>query len=143
MNRVRLNSNTRKGRNIRRIISYLLIVAIFVTSLSLDAFSRKTEAAGGYVTLYLKDDTATQWIGNDNAVIELVDNTYGHDRYIMTKVNSTTWSCKVPPSIYNVTFNRLSPDKSTQWNSWSAGGRDGHCTYHATVPEHGWNRSNR
>ncbi len=46
MNRVRLNSNTRKGRNIRRIISYLLIVAIFVTSLSLDAFSRKTEAAG-------------------------------------------------------------------------------------------------
>jgi len=125
MNRVRLNSNTRKGRNIRRIISYLLIVAIFVTSLSLDAFSRKTEAAGGYVTLYLKDDTATQWIGNDNAVIELVDNTYGHDRYIMTKVNSTTWSCKVPASIYNVTFNRLSPDKSTQWNSWSAGGRDG------------------
>ena len=138
MNRVRLNSNTRKGRNIRRIISYLLIVAIFVTSLSLDAFSRKTEAAGGYVTLYLKDDTATQWIGNDNAVIELVDNTYGHDRYIMTKVNSTTWSCKVPASIYNVTFNRLSPDKSTQWNSWSAGGRDGHCTYHATVPEHGY-----
>ena len=69
MNRVRLNSNTRKGRNIRRSISYLLIVAIFVTSLSLDAFSRKTEAAGGYVTLYLKDDTATQWIGNDNAVI--------------------------------------------------------------------------
>lgn len=138
MNRVRLNSNTRKGRNIRRIISYLLIVAILVTSLSLDAFSRKTEAAGGYVTLYLKDDTATQWIGNDNAVIELVDNTYGHDRYIMTKVNSTTWSCKVPASIYNVTFNRLSPDKSTQWNSWSAGGRDGHCTYHATVPEHGY-----
>ena len=92
----------------------------------------------GYVTLYLKDDTAAQWIGNDNAVIELVDNTYGHDRYIMTKVNPVTWSCKVPASIYNVTFNRLRPDKSTQWNSWSAGGRDGHSTYHATVPEHGY-----
>lgn len=30
----------------------------------------------------------------------------------------------VPDTMYNVTFNRLSPDCSTQWNSWSAGGRD-------------------
>ena len=138
MDRILLSSNTRKGRNIRRIISYLLIAAIFATSLSLETFSKKTEASEGYVTLYLKDDTAEHWIGNDNAVIQLVDNTYGHDRYIMKKVNSTTWSCKVPASTYNVTFNRLSPDKSTQWNSWSAGGREGHSTYHAIVPEHGY-----
>ena len=138
MNTVLLNSNTKKGRTIRRILSYLLVVAILATSLSLEAFSKKAEASGGYVTLYLKDDTEQHWLGNNNAVMELVDNTYGHDRYIMTKVNSTTWSCKVPASTYNVTFNRLSPDKSTQWNSWSAGGRDGHSTYHATVPEHGY-----
>lgn len=30
----------------------------------------------------------------------------------------------VPDTTHNVTFNRLSPDCSTQWNSWSAGGRD-------------------
>lgn len=138
MNTVLLNSNTKKGRTIRRILSYLLVAAILATSLSLEAFSKKAEASGGYVTLYLKDDTEQHWLGNNNAVMELVDNTYGHDRYIMTKVNSTTWSCKVPASTYNVTFNRLSPDKSTQWNSWSAGGRDGHSTYHATVPEHGY-----
>lgn len=87
MERILLSSDTKKGRNIRRIISFLLIAAIFVTSISLEAFIKKTEASGEYVTLYLKDDTAEHWIGNDNAVIQLVDNTYGHDRYIMTKVN--------------------------------------------------------
>ena len=138
MERVLLSSNTGKGRSIRKIISYLLVVAVLATNLSLEAFSKKAEASGGYVTLYLKDDTTEHWIGNDNAVIELVDNTYGHDHYIMTKVDSTTWSCRVPASTYNVTFNRLSPDRSTQWNSWSAGGRNGCSTYHVTVPEHGY-----
>lgn len=84
------------------------------------------------------DDTDEQWVGNDNAVIELVDNTYGHDHYIMTKINSNTWSAKVPSSTYNVTFNRLSPDQSTQWNSWSAGGRDSHNAYHVLGFEYGY-----
>lgn len=69
-----------------------------------EQFVTKVDAAG-YTTLYLEDNTSEHWIGNDNAVIELVDNTYGHDRYIMTKVNSTTWSARVPISTYNVTFN--------------------------------------
>ncbi len=48
MDKVLLNLNTGKGRIIRRIISCLLVAAIFATSLSFDAFSKKTEAAGGY-----------------------------------------------------------------------------------------------
>jgi len=45
---------------------------------------------------------------------------------------------RVPSTTFNVTFNRLSPDKSTQWNSWSAGGRNTSSTYHAIIHEHGY-----
>ncbi len=100
----------------------------------------------GYTTIYLKDDTKESWIGDNNAVIQLVDNTKGHHYYIMKQEDDNTWSCRVPASAYNITFNRLSPDKKTQWNSWSAGGRGSNrddystwkSTYHATVPEHGY-----
>ena len=122
----------------RRWLSVILTIAIVMTSLGYGPWVRQTEAATSYTTLYLVDDTPEQWLGNDNAVIELVDNTSGHDHYIMTKENSTTWSVRVPSTTYNVTFNRLSPDKSTQWNSWSAGGRDTHSTYHAITHEHGY-----
>ena len=139
-------ANVKKIKVIRKCISILLVIAILFTSIGLEKFTKTAEAAAAYTKIYLKDDTAEHWIGNDNAVIELVDNTYGHDHYIMTKEDSTTWSARVPSSTYNVTFNRLSPDKSTQWNSWSAGGRGSnvndkntwHSTYHATVPEHGY-----
>lgn len=128
----------KKYRMMKRITALILTFVMVCTSIGLENFARKAKAATAYTTLYLQDDTGESWIGNDNAVIELVDNTYGHDRYIMTKVNDNLWSCKVPSYTYNVTFNRLSPDKKTQWNSWSAGGRDNHSTYHATVPEHGY-----
>ncbi|MBQ4521830.1 MAG: hypothetical protein IJA10_02625, partial [Lachnospiraceae bacterium] len=115
----------KKKKRINRIISMILLLTLVFTNLGLENFAVQ---AANYTTLYLVDNTAEQWVGNDNAVIELVDNTYGHDHYIMTKVNSNTWSAKVPSSTYNVTFNRLSPDRTTQWNSWSAGGRDNHNT---------------
>ena len=46
-------------------ISYLLVVVILGTSIGLDAFTKKAEASGGYVTLYLKDETAEHWLGTD------------------------------------------------------------------------------
>ncbi|MDE5781318.1 MAG: hypothetical protein K2I03_07535, partial [Lachnospiraceae bacterium] len=125
-------------RNIRKIISLILTITIIFTSLGLENIRNEVKAATTYTTLYLVDDTPEHWIGNDNAVIEMVDNTYGHDRYIMTRETGNKWSVRVPQTTYNVTFNRLSPDKTTQWNSWSAGGRDSHGTYHAITHEHGY-----
>ena len=127
---------TNKKRKMNRIISMILLFTLVFTNLGLENFA--VQAATTYTTLYLVDNTPEQWVGNDNAVIELVDNTYGHDHYIMTKVNSTTWSARVPSTTYNVTFNRLSPDRTTQWNSWSAGGRDTHNTYHVLGFEYGY-----
>ena len=126
----------KQKRKINRVISMILLLTLAFTSLGLENFA--VQAATTYTTLYLVDNTNEQWVGNDNAVIELVDNTYGHDHYIMTKINSNTWSARVPSSTYNVTFNRLSPDQSTQWNSWSAGGRDTHNAYHVLGLEYGY-----
>lgn len=138
--------NGKKERMMKRMISILLVITLLMTGTGIEGFFVKAQASGGYVTLYLKDDTAEHWLGNDNAVFELVDNTSGHDHYTMTKVDSVTWSCRVPAGTYNVTFNRLSPGDGSQWNSWSAGGRGSnvnnpstwHSTYHATVAEHGY-----
>ena len=127
----------KKYRLYRRILSIALSIAVLFTSLGLEGLARSVEASTTYTTIYLKDDTAQHWIGNDNAVIELVDNTEGHEHYIMHKDDGTTWSGRVPSTTYNVTFNRLSPDKSTQWNSWSAGGRDSNNVYFADGGEYG------
>lgn len=89
------------------------------------------------VTLYFIDNTREKWVKNDNAVMELVDNTHGHDHYIMTKVDNETWSVRVPASAYNITFNRFDSGKKTQWNSWSAGGRDRNNVYYADGSEYG------
>lgn len=89
------------------------------------------------ITIYLIDDTEEQWVSNDNAVIELVDNTNGHDHYIMKKTADAEWSVELPKEARNITFNRLSPDKSSQWNSWSAGGRDSNNAYYVQGHEYG------
>ena len=135
-----------KTKKLKRCLAVVLTIAILFTSLGIEKAATRVQAAAMYTTIYLKDDTAEHWLGNNSAIMEMVDNTSGHDHYIMTKVNSTTWSVRVPVTTFNVTFNRLSPDGSTQWNSWSAGGRGSnrddmstwHSTYHATVPEHGY-----
>lgn len=88
-------------------------------------------------TIYFVDETNERWIANDSAVMELVDNTNGHDHYTMTTKDNKIWSVKVPTSAYNVTFNRYNKDKSVLWNSWSAGGRDGKVTYKAEGTSNG------
>lgn len=77
-------------RRLKSVLAIFMAIAVLVTGLGLDKFTSLTEAAVSYTTLYLVDDTPEQWIGNDSAVIEMVDNTTGHDHYTMTRVNSTT-----------------------------------------------------
>jgi hypothetical protein len=68
--------------------------------------------------------------------------TLSNDYSFRPNYDEMTWYTDVPASAYNITFNRLDTGKSTQWNSWSAGGRDKNNTYFATVPEHGhWGES--
>ncbi|MBQ3514043.1 MAG: VWA domain-containing protein [Lachnospiraceae bacterium] len=52
-------------------------------------------------------------------------------------MNAMIWSVNVPENAYNITFNRYSPDKSTKWNSWSAGGRDNNNAYFVDGSEYG------
>ncbi len=137
------------SKKVRRPISVILAFVMFVTSISF-SFPEETayasEVPDAFTTIYFRDDTESGWIGNNNAVIQAVDNTNGHDYYTMKKEDSRTWSLRIRAKAYNFTFNRLSPDKKKQWNSWSAGGRGSNrndystwkSTYHATVPEHGY-----
>lgn len=101
------------------------------------------QAAGDTVTIYFVDGTKEQWIANDSAVIELVDNTHGHDKYIMTTTDNKVWSVEVPATAYNITFNRYNSAQTVIWNSWSAAGRDGRNTYVAMGTSNGdWASAN-
>ena len=120
----------------KRILVGILAVIMILTSVNLSQFV-SAEAATEYVTLYFVDNTAEQWVKNDNAKMKAIDNSNGHDSYWMTQIDDTTWSVKVPESAYNITFNRYSSDKATQWNSWSAGGRDVNNAYYADGSEYG------
>lgn len=99
--------------------------------------SMNASATSGKVRIYFIDNTPEGWIANDSAIIELVDNTNGHDYYMMNKINNKTWSVEVPSSANNITFNRHDNRKSVLWNSWSAGGRNGKVTYTAEGSSHG------
>lgn len=118
----------------KRIISLFLIAAMFIINVNVQIIKAADDDT---VTITFVDKTDEQWIANDNACIELVDNTKGHDKYIMKKVDDVTWQVEVPEAAYNITFNRLSADKSEQWNSWSAGGRDGKVCYYAESHSYG------
>ena len=141
-----LKLNTLK---IKRLVSVILSLSIFITNIGFiyrSDVAFASEVPDGYTTIFFVDNTKESWIGNDNAFIQAVDNTNGHDYYIMKQIDDNTWSLRIKAKAYNFTFNRLSPDKKTQWNSWSAGGRGSNrddystwkSTYHATVPEHGY-----
>ncbi len=132
-----LSESSRRNKG-KRLTAILLCIAIVICNLGLESYTGLAEAAAGYTTIYLVDNTDGHWIGNDNAVMELVDNTYGHDRYIMSTTDRRTWSVRVPKSTYNVTFNRLNSNQTAQWNSWSAGGRDGYNTYYVYGHEYGF-----
>lgn len=152
--------NLFKKRLLKRILAIVLVITTFSTTITIEKAKKAyASAPKGYTTIYFKDDTKESWIGNDGAIIQLVDNTAGHDYYIMKQVDDNTWSCRVPAKTYNVTFNRLSPktkdgkqvadmsqvgeglishkdDNYIQWNSWSAGGRgsnrDDYSSWHST-----------
>lgn len=137
------------SKKVKRPVSVILAFAMLITSITFSFPEETTYASDvpdGFTTIYFRDDTESGWIGNNNAVIQAVDNTNGHDYYIMKKEDSRTWSLRIRAKAYNFTFNRLSPDRKKQWNSWSAGGRGSNrndystwkSTYHATVPEHGY-----
>lgn len=125
------------GRNLKKVLSIMLIIIVMLTSIRLDGLIVNAEETTSYITLFLIDNTLENWIGDNDAVIELVDNTFGHDRYTMIKVSDTIWSVNVPESAYNITFNRYNSEKTTQWNSWSAGGRDSNNAYYADGSEYG------
>jgi hypothetical protein len=114
-----------------------MILVVFFTSLEIKTSRIEAKNQCSKVTLYFKDNTDTRWVKNDNAMIEAVDNTSGHDHYVMTKEDDETWSVEVPSTAYNITFNRLSSDGTVQWNSWSAGGRDSNNKYYADGAEYG------
>ena len=95
-------------------------------------------AATDYVTLYFVDNTSGNWVKNDDVTMKAIDNSNDHKGYWMTKVNDTLWSVDVPKSAYNLTFNRYDSNKTTQWNSWSAGGRDEKNAYYALGSEYGY-----
>ena len=95
------------------------------------------QAATEYDTLYLIDNTAGKWVKNDNAKIKAIDNTNGHTEYWMEQKDEITWSVKIPKNAYNITFNRYGEDKTTQWNSWSDGGRDNNNAYYVDGSEYG------
>ena len=59
----------------------LLIIMMIFTSIHLEGFNFEVKAAQMNTTIYLIDSTSNNWLGNDNAVIELVDNTNGHIHY--------------------------------------------------------------
>ncbi|MDE6313411.1 MAG: hypothetical protein K2M46_07275 [Lachnospiraceae bacterium] len=96
------------------------------------------QAATSTKTIYFQDGTPEKWISNDAAIIELVDNTNGHDSYIMTKVSDTEWRVTVPATATNITFNRWNSDHTTLWNSWSTGPQDGKNTYVAVSSSYGY-----
>lgn len=118
-------------------MAIILIIIMFITNSGVNEIAVKADNLKEYVTLYLIDNTPEKWIKNDNAQMQLIDNTNGHDCYNMTKIDDIIWSVSVPATAYNITFNRISPDKSIQWNSWSAGGRDGNNAYYVDGSEYG------
>lgn len=134
----RLLSKKMYNSLLKKCITFISMLAILIASIGLDAFVFDAQATSLYTTLYFVDSTPENWIGNDNAIIELVDNTNYHNSYIMSRVDDNTWKVQVPNSTYNVTFNRYDSDKTTQWNSWSAGGRNNNNTYYAQGHEYGY-----
>lgn len=120
-----------------RVILYILILAIILGCIPMNCFYTSAAASSDMVTIFFIDNTREKWIKNDNAVMELVDNTNGHIRYEMIKQDSVTWKAKVPESACNITFNRYDAEKNKQWNSWSAGGRAANNAYYADGSEYG------
>ncbi len=124
------------GKSNKRVASFILALTVLITCIGVENITYASEEKTN-LTIYFIDNSEEKWVENDNAQMQLVDNTNGHDCYNMTKIDDITWSVSVPSTAYNITFNRISPDKSIQWNSWSTGGRDSNNAYYADGAEYG------
>ncbi|MDE6253165.1 MAG: VWA domain-containing protein [Lachnospiraceae bacterium] len=124
---------------VKRCLSIILTLVMLVTETGFASFTKEVNASAyaDTITLYFIDNTAENWVKNNGAIIQLVDNTNGHNCYDMVKIDNKTWSVTVPQSAENITFNRFDSGKSTQWNSWSAGGRNSYNAYYADGAEYG------
>ena len=130
-------NNYLKKMKWKKVLASFLMILMVLVNLNLGQIAT-VQAATDYVTLYFVDNTADNWVKNDNATMKAIDNSNGHESYWMTKVSDTLWSVDVPESAYNITFNRYDSGKTTQWNSWSAGGRDENNAYYALGSEYGY-----
>ncbi|MBD5089968.1 MAG: VWA domain-containing protein [Clostridiales bacterium] len=118
-----------------RILAIVLAVIMCVPNMNITySYAEETEEM---VEIIFVDETEESWVSNDNACMELVDNTNGHDKYDMEKIDEETWSVEIPIEANNITFNRYNSDKTIKWNSWSAGGREGKSVYLAQGSEYG------
>ena len=99
-----------RNNRIKKLIAYVLVFVLTFANMGFGENSSLVYAATNYVFIYFVDNTTEQWIGNDSALIELVDNSNGHDSYVMKQKDDITWYAKVPESAVNITFNRYSAD---------------------------------
>ena len=122
----------------KKIYAMILVLVITLISFGGNRNTLSVNAEIQYITLYFVDKTQQKWISNDLPIIKAIDNTNNHQSYVMTQNDDVTWSVKIPSTAYNITFNRYSSDGVTQWNSWSAGGRNSNNTYFAQGHEYGY-----
>ncbi len=72
---------------LKKSTSALLVVAMLLTSLPLGNVKETVNADEELSTIYFVDNSDEKWVGNDDARICLVDNSHGHVKYDMSKVD--------------------------------------------------------
>ena len=87
-----------RDKRIKKILAYVLLLVLAFTNIGFGREPISVYATTKYVVIYFVDNTTEQWVGNDAAVMELVDNTNGHDSYWMTQKDDVTWCVTVPES---------------------------------------------
>lgn len=128
------------GNGFKIIVAVILVLVLIALVVFLKLFQKPKEKTGdekAFKTLYFVDKTQEQWIRNDSAMIELVDNTDEQESYWMVRKSIDTWYVNVPGSVDNITFNCYSSDKSTKYDTWNAGERGDKDVYYAEDEEIG------
>lgn len=85
-----------KNKRMKQVISCILAMAVVFGGFWIDYIPSNADEEKNDITLYLIDNTVEQWLEDDAAIMELVDNTNGHHAYTMTQVTAGTWSVYVP-----------------------------------------------
>ncbi len=121
----------------KRISAMILVLFMLISSVQWNILTDTVLGGEVNTVIYLKDNTQSKWLKNDNATFVLIDNTHNHAIYQMTKTEENLWSCEVPESAYNISFLRYNKEGNIKWNEWSAGGRDENNMYVACGAEYG------